>query len=285
MRPKETGLLLSEPKAGEDSEQGRCGIIIQGPLQLQDDFTRQTALLYKRFFPRATLVLSTWKDQEALTRSLAEEVGCAYVVSDPPAYRGPQNVNSQARSTRAGLAYLREKGCEYALKTRSDQRVSSPLALHYLRSLLRAHPAGKFATAAKQKGRLVALSCYTRLNMPYHVCDFLSFGHLEDVARLWSLPDVKPEEVGPSYKTTAEIDVTRHFLNKLGWPLAGTPDDYRNVLREFFCLINHSHLDLFWCKYESWSENRCEPHVFAGSETPSSGECYTHEQWHTLVYS
>ena len=53
-----------------------------------------------------------------------------------------------------------------------------------------------------------------------------------------------------------EVYLCTEFLKKINHRIDFTLEDYWNVLADYFCIIDSSSIDLFWFKYERWSENR-----------------------------
>ena len=76
-----------------------------------------------------------------------------------PANFGIDNVNLHYVTSSAGMLAAQELGAEYALKTRTDQRIYHPSLDAYLFSLMEAFPlSGKIQ---KQRKRLIAISLNT----------------------------------------------------------------------------------------------------------------------------
>lgn len=280
-RPKSADSIARASMEG-DPEEHRFGILMQGPLLHDDRFTLETARLYRKLFPRAALLLSTWKSEEAAAREIERETGCRLILNEPPAFRGNGNINLQLTATQAGLRALQEAGVAYALKTRTDQRLYSPYALLFLRSLLRAEPLGPSAAGSGLKGRLIMLSPYTRLHIPQAISDFLTFGHLEDVVKYWSLPLHRVENAEADSKDTVETHIVRHFLNSLAWKWEDSYASHWDSLRELFCLVDHGQLDWFWYKYDYWNENRSEPRAWPGYSVNSLEDSFCFPLWHAL---
>lgn len=280
-RPKSADAIARAPMDG-DPEEHRFGILVQGPLLSIDDYSFETVRLYRKLFPRATVLLSTWRNEEAAARAIAQATGCRLVLNEMPAFRGNGNVNLQLTTTRAGLRALREAGVEFALKTRTDQRLHSPYALLFLRSLLKAEPLGPTASGSGLGGRIMMLSPYSRLYFPQAVSDFLTFGHLEDVLKFWSMPLLEPQNAEADRQVSIETRLVRHFLSSLGWRWEDSDESHWASLRDIFCLVDHGQLDWFWYKYDYWLENRMEPRARPGYSVNSLEDCFSFPLWHAL---
>lgn len=223
----------------------RVGIVMQGPIVRDDDFTLETLRLYRKLFGEAPIILSTWIG--AVDRELAAELDKLRVAvrqSSPPAIAGPSNFNLQVKSTLEGLKFMQSLGVEYALKTRTDQRIYSQNALTALLSMQRCFP------AIDGGGRVIAVSLDTFLERPFGLSDMLQFGHLRDLIALWSVPLARSEApatwsergyVNESYLAhTFALRRSKYDFSLDGWLAA---------LREVFCVVDAGSLDLIWRKY------------------------------------
>lgn len=234
----------------------RPAIVMQGSVVTDLDFTLQTIELYRRLHPHATVVLSTWKDEDAATLARAEALGALVVTSDRPPLAGQQNVNLQIASTSAGVLAARAAGASHIAKTRTDQRLCAPDVLAFLRGLQQSYPLRQPGT---QQARLVALSLNTFRYRMYGVSDMFLFGDTDDMVRYWTPPlDVRvfdPNVV--HFRTLREFSTWRvcevylctEYLQRIGWDIAWTLKDYWRVMADQFCVVDASALDLFWPKY------------------------------------
>lgn len=84
----------------------------------------ETVKLYKKHFPENTkIIISTWNDENEKYLENFRLENVHVVLSEKPNYPGISNVNYQIESSKNGLKYAKEKlNCEYAIKTRTDQR-------------------------------------------------------------------------------------------------------------------------------------------------------------------
>lgn len=170
----------------------QVGIVIQGQPVLDKDFTVNSALLYKRFFPGVKVVVSTWEEESCEFFDKCEQAGIDVIKTKTPYERGAGNLNCQLISSARGIQYLKEKGVKYVAKTRTDQRFNWCGWLNYLLTLLNIFP----TNGDKQRMRLIFMeSNGTYKYIAFHVCDFFSFGTIEDMEKFYSIPlDARPNE-------------------------------------------------------------------------------------------
>ncbi len=238
-------------------------IVIQGPLLLENDFTLETVKLYKKIFPLAKIILSTWNGEDENTLVSIEKTGATIVRSPKPGYRGPFNINMQLVSSYAGILKARDMKAEYVLKTRTDQRLNAPNSLEFMLSLIETFP---YTTPFnKQKKRLVASGLATLKYRPYGITDMNIFGHIDDMLVYWGAPlDERPQGTGkvtPTIRDFAkaricEIYLTTEFMKKLGRPILWTIRDSWDFFANHFIIADKESLDLYWRKYEHYIENR-----------------------------
>ncbi len=236
----------------------RTGVILQGGLMNKDGFTLETLKIYKRLFRGQPLILSTWKGEDEGVLRTARELGAECVLSEKPPYAGVSNINLQIVSSRAGVKKARELGCEYALKTRTDQRIYAPDVDEYFRNLLDAFPVSGAASA--QKKRIAGISLNTFKYRMYGLSDMTIFGHIDDMLLYWDISTDdrvfnKEEREAPrtlaSYSKwrVCEVYLATEFLKKIGRELRWTLADSWSAFRDNFCVVDKEQLDLFWPKY------------------------------------
>ena len=246
--------LISEPKTA---------IVIQGGLAEQHDFTLETIRLYKKHFPSAILILSTWKGERAEYIERIRKENIEIIQSVKPSFLGYMNVNLQITSSKVGMERAKSLGAQYALKTRTDQRMYSPVALEFLRNILKAFPLTK--TNGVQKERIVSVSLDTFKYRLYGVSDMLVFGHIDDMLLYWTpkLDMRKDEEVNldSSIKNFAisrvcEVYFATEFLKKVGHTPTMTLMDSWYTYATYFCIVDYYSIDLYWPKYKPHTEHR-----------------------------
>jgi len=240
----------------------RQAIVMQGALVTDLDFTLQTIKLYRRLHPDALIVLSTWADQSPELLQQALEMGVLVVTNEKPEYMGQQNVNLQIVSSSAGLNAAKKAGATYALKTRTDQRLCATDILEYLHGIQRIFPLDQVGA---QQQRLVAVSLNTFRYRIYGISDMFLYGQIDDMLAYWSPPldERRFDQDALHFRTLREFSLWRvcevyfctEFLQRTGWDIKWTLEDYWRMLITRFCVIDASSLDLFWPKYSN-RENR-----------------------------
>ena len=251
-RPKARSL---PEKFHQQCDTADATIVLQGPIEHQSLFTLETVRHYRLSYPASTLVVSTWEDQPADAVAALEDAGATVVTSRDPENPGPSNFNRQVISAQAGITVARELGSKFVWKTRTDQRVYSPLALPLMRSLLDLFPVVR--SDLKAQGRLIVPSLNTFSDRVYGATDQMQFGHLEDIERLWETElDPRPASLvtDNSGASWVDLDVCETRLNSRylaasGWPLRRTYEDSLAALAALYCVIDASGIDLFWPKY------------------------------------
>jgi len=222
----------------------------------EHDFTAYTIRQYRRIFPKATIILSTWKGESGLSRF---DDLCEVVLSD--ASRVPQGYgNLQMHSSHEGVRKAERIGAKYVLKTRSDQRFGNNFLLQ---SLLSFHSYFPLANTSNQVGRLITFSLDTFLYRVYGVSDMMTFGRIEDVRNFWSGDYLDP--VNNRAQPYPEVQYCVNFLHRIGESIEWTTEHYLKVLRERFLVLDASALGLSWPKYQSlenrWSGDRGLAHL------------------------
>jgi hypothetical protein len=238
-------------------------IMVQGPLLRTGNFTLETFKLYRALFPNARLILSTWEKERGPETEAIERLGAVVIYSPEPPISGYWNINFQIASTQAGIRAAVDGKAKYIVKTRSDQRFYSPGLLEYLLNLLRVFPLDKVDTSS-QVARLVCISLGTCKYRAYAVSDMFLFGTAEDVARYWNQPldsRVHQKQVFTSIRQEVlfrapEIYFMENFMRSKGRELNFTLEDYWDILRRYFCVVDSEALDLYWPKYQSRNEFR-----------------------------
>lgn len=147
--------------------------------------TLNSVRFYRNIYPNATVIVSTWDDESEEHIHQLVKFGATIVRSVKPTNNGFWNINYQLTSSLAGMQKAKELGCEFAVKTRTDQRICKPFIFDSMLATMSLFP----TNSEKQKGRLVLLE--TRggnMFIPYHCSDFLYLGYTEDLIRLFSAP-------------------------------------------------------------------------------------------------
>ena len=241
----------------------KTAVIIQGPILKEKKFTVETCKWYKKTFANSVIILSTWEDEDQKTIADLEENQILVILNKKPAFSGTFNINFQIVSTLEGLKRAAELGCEYALKTRTDQRLYNPDLDIYLHSLIKNYP-----IPDSQKNifneRIVISSFTTLKYRPYCVSDMFMFGNIKDMTFYWSAeldnrPKIKIDRVSilDSAKLKyGEVYTSTEFLKRINWTIKWTIEDSWKVFKNFFILMDHHVMDLYWPKYDKNLEHR-----------------------------
>jgi len=233
-------------------------VVLQGPLVIKNDFTLETVRIYKKTFPNAPLIVSTWSDAPADTIAALRAEGAEVVLSELPPYRGFGNSNYQIASSVAGLRKAEELGTTYVFKTRTDQRMYATDIYPFLYELIQSFPLANLGTLQK---RIVALGYSTIKYRPYSLNDMFFFGTLSDIKLYWDIPyDMR--EVPGKIQTIGEWQQHKGaegyflgtFLKNIGHDIQNTLEDFWGVLGNYFILIDPSDIDWYWFKYTRYQE-------------------------------
>lgn len=237
------------------------GIVIQGPIKKEDDFTIETIKLYQKYYPDSPIFVSIWDTE--LDADIAQfKTLCGedrVVISHFE--KGDKSHNYQIVTAGAGIKKAYESGCEYIMKTRTDQRLYAPQVLSSMVRLIHTFPV---KISSKVKGRLICNGMGTFGDRLYNLADMFVFGASEDVLRYFTCPkderdlsDLKKieyinhlqYEAEYSKWRTGEIWFASHYLESLGFSLKWTLEDSDYYRRELFCIVDNAMLDLLWPKY------------------------------------
>lgn len=166
-------------------------IILQGPIQYEDDFTLETLYRYRKIYPDTLIILSTWENEPTdLFLFLATSVNVLVIQSPMPQDKGAANIKCQLASTMAGLNTAKEfPNINYAIKTRSDQCIFLPDFLPFLQNMQKTF----ICTKTELSERLIFLGGWNSMfSFPFRVSDFLVFGALYDLEHYYSCSGYSP---------------------------------------------------------------------------------------------
>ena len=234
------------------------GIVIQGPLLLKDNFTVETVKLYKKNYPECPVIVSTWKNEDNNTLNNIKSLGAVVVVSDYPEIQGHERVNYQKRSSLLGIKKAKKLGCEYVLKTRTDQRIYANNVMEYFKDLVEQFPL-KIKTRANK--RIICCSLSTIKNRLYNISDMLLFGDIDDMELYFNpcdapntesglkIYDEKKEQVKWAKTRPGEIYFSTNYIENCGHKLKWTYQDSDYYRNQLFIVVDSEAIDLFWPKY------------------------------------
>ena len=239
------------------------GIVMQGPLKYEENFTLETIKLYSKYYPDTPIIVSTWdtEDQYVLEQIQKCSANVKLCVShfEPGMERIP--INLQRTTSLTGVKKVQEMGCQYILKTRTDQRIYAPRIFSFLIKLLTTFPI-KIRTRAK--GRIIVCSMCTFSDRLYNLCDMFIFGYSQDILQYFSCPEdtrihatLKAPNIDDHVQRCVEYSKLRpgeiwlatHYIESLGFDLKWTHEDSDYYRRELFIIVDDSMLDLYWPKY------------------------------------
>lgn len=255
-----------------DTKKNEYAIVMQGPVL--DDFTAETVRIYRKIFPKAYIIVSTWKSTDAKLseelKALADEV----ILSEPPETSGVGNINYQTKSSYAGIKRAYELGIPYAMKTRVDQRIYNPMIFEYMKSMLEAFPLDS-RYSQWQKERIVVLPG-GGIATHYYIADYFQFGTTQDLLNFFDFP---PDPVvwdrsihdkyfhshknkwhkgrgNPYIQLASEIQLIKSYVMRCGpGNCRSTVKNYWEDIKGRFIVLNRSDLRLYWNKYYFTSVN------------------------------
>lgn len=247
--PTARGVRLTEPSLPDTA------IVMQGPLVRGSDFTFQTAQYYRQRFPESPLVVVAWSTEPLADVERLRSVGAIVVRIGVPDDPGPANINLQRESVSAGLRAARDMGCQFALRTRSDQRFYSDHALTFLHATLEAFRPPHTGSAS----RIVTTSLDTFRFRLYGLSDQFHFGRVEDLLNFWHPLDVEDDAIHTDNERAVsarrlglpEVTLTVSFLARTNWTPQWTLGDWWRALADRFVVVDASTLDIYWPKYTS----------------------------------
>ncbi|SFF09163.1 WavE lipopolysaccharide synthesis family protein [Trichococcus pasteurii] len=174
----------------------KFAVILQGPLLLENDFTLETCKMYRKLFSDNVIIVSTWDDEDTETIKKIKNLKIIVIQNKKPKFTGIGNINFQVISTKAGLAEAEKAGVHYVLKTRTDQRFQKNNLYEYFVSLLKQFPVDADGMNLPQDKRIIVLQSPVgaSLFIPFHISDFMFFGVLDDVFRLFEIDEQNVSE-------------------------------------------------------------------------------------------
>ena len=245
---------LSNFGLNEFSKKCDVGIVVQGPIRHENDFTLKTIKMYLLNFPNTPVVLSTWDDEEIKVFHLiaAENSNLHVIAQKKPQNPSVSNINLQISSTLAGLEKLKTFKKKYAIKTRTDQCMFDPLAIVKLICRHKIDP---------NEQRIMILSLGSFLFRPYGPSDFFQFGLIEVIEEYWRLPHDSrlSSEVFVvtdrsslrefAIKELCEVYLATNYLRSKGEILDFTLRNSLLMYKKYFIVIDPTFIDMVWDKY------------------------------------
>lgn len=264
-------------------------IVLQGPICHKDNMTVNTILFYQKVYPYARIIVSTWNDEPKTELDKLAKLGAVIVTSEKPTKSGLLNVNLQMINSLAGVKKAKELGCEFAVKTRTDQRICKPYIFDAMLSSLLNFP----CTTDKQNYRLATLGIWAGgMFTPFLTCDFLYLGHTQDLIKLFSAP-LDQRETSEGFRDTIvsmkrrriseemlvpEIYILRHYCNDILMEESEVTIEYWwHVVKDYLIIYGMKDVDLMFNKYNGLQDlNYYSSSYYGDSDSP--------EQMYTMCF-
>ncbi len=255
------------------SIEDKMGIVIQGPIQENFDFLKNTLKIYEKIFKNSLIVISTWESEDInkIKNLINERV---HVIFNREPQKSISNIDHQTLSTSAGLDYLHTKKIKYVLKLRADIRLNKNNLESFLTTLIKFFPILKKNETINS--RIIVPSINTYKYRLYSLTDIVMFGEISDLINYF---DKEPYKIGikkfnlqkdsiliNDTPLVAEIFLCARYLQKIERDLKWDLDNWWISLKNYFCIIDNSSLDLLWFKYEwdyEFKYTRTYSHKFA----------------------
>jgi hypothetical protein len=253
----------------------KVAIVIQGPIVYDQDFTLETIKIYKKIFPQAIIILSTWdyEDKEYVGKVRNEIADVLF--NKVPEQKGVQNINFQIISSLLGIKHAKTLGVEYVLKTRTDQRIYGVDSLEYLVNIVEKFPT---VSGYKQNKRIVGCSLNSFKYRMYGISDMNLFGQIDDLFNYWDVgPADNQGEIYAQKVMYNEVHLAVSFLKKIDHEVKWTLDDSQKVLANCFVIVDEQSLDLYWYKYARMKEYR-----YVRYDTKRNDQQITFRDWFNL---
>lgn len=233
-------------------------IIIQGPILHKEKFTYRTALGYLTNFPDASVIISTWEDEDTsyfdFNLKPEFEKRVHIIKSRYPSNSGKFNLNYQIHSSLIGLKKAQELKCTYSIKTRTDQRFVSPHALRLLFEMNMRYGEGPFFK------RIFALNTNTFVFRLYGVSDMFQFGGTTELVKYWSAELLSNDTSDgkeifastlrqESQQILPEAYLTTQYMKSCEIEPNFTLAQSLTIMRDLFCIVDTQLIQLFWNRH------------------------------------
>lgn len=243
----------------EKNDHSDTVLIMQGPLSEKGNFTFETLKIYTSIFPSLKIVLSTWNDEKKSMLHEIEKLGITIIRNIKPVNSGQQNINYQIASSMSGIEMAKKQNFKYCIKTRTDQRFLNVQSLSYLKSLLKTFP----PLNLNQNSRLIILSQNTFKYRLFSISDMFMFGYIDDMSKYWNADfNLFPYDKN----IEAESNICLNFLRRIDYQCEKTLENYWAAIKDNFCVIDQTSIDIYWNKYESIYEYRRKKYDFSYSD-------------------
>lgn len=239
-------------------------IVLQGPIPKDLTFIINTIRYYKKTYVGSTIIVSTWDDENMTTISSLKDEGIVVVLSQKPISSGINNVNYQIVNSLAGVKKAKELGCEYVVKTRTDQRICKPYLFNSMRTMIEKIPT--YSNSGQRKRMVLLANNHGNMFAPYFMSDFLYFGQIDDMVNLFSAPlDTRKPYKLDGYSSQRdhsrrmyppEVYLLKHYLqDHLGYDCEDTVKAYWEAVKDYLICYSMKEADILWPKYNGQYES------------------------------
>lgn len=234
----------------------KIAIIIQGPIQEKFDFLKNTLEIYKKIFKNSIIIISTWKSEDIEKINTLKDENIYILFNDEPE-KSQSNIDHQIFSTNIALKFAMNHNAKYSIKTRADVRINKSNLETFFISLIKTFPVKSNSLI---KSRIVVPSLITFKFRIFSLSDIVMFGETNDLLQYFDLElfrdglkkfDLNEKEfLKNETPVVAEIFLCARFMNKLDNSINWNLESWWDSLKNYFCIIDNSSLDLFWHKYD-----------------------------------
>ena len=234
----------------------KIAIIIQGPIQEKFDFLKNTLEIYKKIFKNSIIIISTWKSEDIEKINTLKDENIYILFNDEPE-KSQSNIDHQIFSTNIALKFAINHNAKYSIKTRADVRLNKSNLETFFISLIKTFPVKSNSLI---KSRIVVPSLITFKFRIFSLSDIVMFGETNDLLQYFDLElfrdglkkfDLNEKKLLKNETpVVAEIFLCARFMNKLDNSINWNLESWWDSLKNYFCIIDNSSLDLFWHKYD-----------------------------------
>ena len=234
----------------------KIAIIIQGPIQEKFDYLKNTLEIYKKIFKNSIIIISTWKSEDIEKINTLKDENIYILFNDEPE-KSQSNIDHQIFSTNIALKFAMNHNAKYSIKTRADVRINKSNLETFFISLIKTFPVKSNSLI---KSRIVVPSLITFKFRIFSLSDIVMFGETNDLLQYFDLElfrnglkkfDLNEKKLLKNETpVVAEIFLCARFMNKLDNSINWNLESWWDSLKNYFCIIDNSSLDLFWHKYD-----------------------------------
>jgi len=234
----------------------KIAIIIQGPIQEKFDFLKNTLEIYKKIFKNSVIIISTWKSENIEKINTLKDENIYILFNDEPE-KSQSNIDHQIFSTNIALKFAMNHNAKYSIKTRADVRINKSNLETFFISLIKTFPVKSNSLI---KSRIIVPSLITFKFRIFSLSDIVMFGETNDLLQYFDLElfrdglkkfDLNEKKLLKNETpVVAEIFLCARFMNKLDNSINWNLESWWDSLKNYFCIIDNSSLDLFWHKYD-----------------------------------